>query len=245
VRRLALAGLALLLAGCGSHGAHRVKGAATERCAAGALHRLGSQRAAYAGIASAGARAYRAPGGTLIAHFDPENVNHFPTVFGVTGVVVDAACRPRWYRVQLPMRPNGALGYVRARRLELAHVGTRIVIDVSARRLTVYRGGRRVLSATVAVGSPGTPTPLGHFYVNQRLIPDDARGPFGPAAIGISAFSNVLTGWTQGGPVAIHGTNEPWSIGHAVSNGCIRLPNATLERIYPWALAGTPVVIRA
>jgi hypothetical protein len=106
-------------------------------------------------------------------------------VFGVTGVVVDAACRPRWYQVQLPIRPNGALGYVRAPRLELAHVETRIVIDVSARELTVYRGGRRVLSATVAVGSPGTPTPLGHFYVNQRLIPENARGPFGPAAIGI------------------------------------------------------------
>jgi len=55
----------------------------------------------------------------------------------------------------------------------------------------------------------------------------------------------VLTGWAQGGPVAIHGTNEPWSIGRAVSNGCIRLPNATLERIYPWAPAGTPVIVRA
>jgi hypothetical protein len=88
-----------------------------ERCAAGALHRLGSQRIAYAGIASAGAGAYRAPGGTLIEQFGSENVNHFPTVFGVTGVVVDAACRPRWYRVQLPIRPNGAIGYVRAPRL--------------------------------------------------------------------------------------------------------------------------------
>ena len=57
---------------------------------------------------------------------------------------------------------------------------------------------------------------------------DRPGGPFGPGAVGISAFSNVLTGWTQGGPIAIHGTNEPWSIGHAVSNGCIRLPNATL-----------------
>jgi hypothetical protein len=245
VRRVALAAVALLLAGCGSHVAHRVKSAVTQRCAPGALHRLGSERVAYAGIASGGAGAYRAPGGTLIAQFGAENVNHYPTVFGVTGVVVDAACAPHWYRVQLPIRPNGAVGYVRARRIELAHVETRIVVDVSARRLTVYRGGARVLTATVAVGSPGTPTPLGHFYVNQRLIPEDTRGPFGPAAIGISAFSNVLTGWTQGGPVAIHGTNEPWSIGHAVSNGCIRLPNATLERIYPWALAGTPVVIRA
>jgi lipoprotein-anchoring transpeptidase ErfK/SrfK len=53
----------------------------------------------------------------------------------------------------------------------------------------------------------------------------------------------VLTGWVQGGPVAIHGTNEPWSIGRAVSNGCIRLPNATLLRVFHLAVAGTPVVI--
>ena len=63
------------------------------------------------------------------------------------------------------------------------------------------------------------------------------------AAIGISAFSTVLTGWAQGGPVAIHGTNEPWSIGHAVSNGCIRLPNETLRRVFTLAVAGTPVII--
>jgi lipoprotein-anchoring transpeptidase ErfK/SrfK len=96
----------------------------------------------------------------------------------------------------------------------------------------------------VAVGSPSTPTPTGRFYVNQRLVPTESGGPFGPGAIGVSAFSNVLTGWTQGGPVAIHGTNEPWSIGHAVSNGCIRLPNATLLRLFRVALAGTPVIIR-
>jgi L,D-transpeptidase catalytic domain len=202
-------------------------------------------RLAFAALAPHGAVTFRAPGGAELDRFGVENVNHYPTVFGVTGVVVDARCRPAWYRVQLPVRPNGTIGFVRARRLELAHVATRIVVDVSARRLTVYRGGRRVLRATVAVGSAATPTPLGRFYVNQRLIPDDPGGPFGPAAIGISAFSNVLTGWTQGGPVAIHGTNEPWSIGRAVSNGCIRLPNATLERIYPWALAGTPVIIHA
>jgi lipoprotein-anchoring transpeptidase ErfK/SrfK len=97
----------------------------------------------------------------------------------------------------------------------------------------------------VAVGSPATPTPTGTFYVNQRLVPSDSSGPFGPGAIGISAFSDVLTGWAQGGPVAIHGTNEPWSIGHAVSNGCIRLPNAMLSRIWPLAVAGTPVIIHA
>ena len=33
------------------------------------------------------------------------------------------------------------------------------------------------------------------------------------------------------------------SIGHAVSNGCIRVPNATLKRLFAVTAAGTPVVI--
>ena len=97
-----------------------------------------------------------------------------------------------------------------------------------------------MFSTPVAVGSRATPTPTGRYYVNQRLIPQDPRGPFGPAAIGISAYSNVLTGWTQGGPIAIHGTNEPWSIGHAVSNGCIRVPNVVLRRLFEHAVARRP-----
>ena len=127
--------------------------------------------------------------------------------------------------------------------MAIESVVTRIEIDLSQRRLTLFRAGREVLHSTVAIGSPTTPTPTGRYYVNQRLVPSDASGPFGPGAVGISAFSNVLTGWTQGGPVAIHGTNAPWSIGHAVSNGCIRLRNPVLRRVFRVALAGTPVLI--
>jgi lipoprotein-anchoring transpeptidase ErfK/SrfK len=54
----------------------------------------------------------------------------------------------------------------------------------------------------------------------------------------------VLTGWAQGGPIAIHGTNEPWSIGHAVSNGCIRVHNSVQKGLFAAAQAGTPVLIR-
>jgi lipoprotein-anchoring transpeptidase ErfK/SrfK len=178
-----------------------------------------------------------------VARFGLMNVNGVPTVFGVVGAVVGRSCRASWYRVQLPLRPNGVIGYVRARALWVAKVRTRIEIDVSARRLIWFRRGRPVLRARIAVGSRSTPTPIGRFYVNQRLIPTNPHGPFGPGAIGISAFSNVLTGWTQGGPVAIHGTNEPWSIGRAVSNGCIRLQNAVLRRIFRATPAGTPVVV--
>jgi lipoprotein-anchoring transpeptidase ErfK/SrfK len=107
----------------------------------------------------------------------------------------------------------------------------------------LYRDGREVLSVKAAIGTSATPTPIGRYYVNQRLLSSDPGGPFGPAAIGISAFSPVLTGWAQGGPIAIHGTNRPELIGQRVSNGCIRVHNRDLRRLFTVALSGTPVTI--
>ncbi|HEY6963148.1 MAG TPA: L,D-transpeptidase [Gaiellaceae bacterium] len=242
--------LVLLAAGCGGRASStppttlaHVLAAKARTCTAGSLVALGTARKAYVGVAPHGATAASRPGGRIVARFGRVNVNDYPTVFGVLGAVVHRDCTPAWYRVQLPVRPNGSVGFVRAKDLELQTVDVRIEVDVSQRRLTLFRSGRPLIRATVAVGSPSTPTPVGRFYVNQRLVPSDTNGPFGPGAVGISAFSNVLTGWTQGGPVAIHGTNEPWSIGHNVSNGCIRLPNATLVRVFRLAVAGTPVII--
>jgi lipoprotein-anchoring transpeptidase ErfK/SrfK len=209
----------------------------------GAFHRLGTPSVAYAAIVRSHASVSHRPGGPAFAGFGRLNINHVPTVFSIRGVRVDRRCRPSSYLVQVPLRPNGVTGWVPAAQVGVQPVHARIVVDLSQKRVTLYREGKRVLSATAAIGAPATPTPTGSFYVNQRLVPADPGGPFGPGAVGISAFSNVLTGWTQGGPVAIHGTNAPWSIGHAVSNGCIRLPNATLRKVFAQALAGTPVVI--
>jgi lipoprotein-anchoring transpeptidase ErfK/SrfK len=246
---------ALLAAGCGSRHSRqaqtpvrpttttKVLGRHVVRCATGVVQPLGSPRLAYAGFAQHGAVAYAKPGGRVVARFGKTNANGYPTVLGVVGIVVRRDCTPTWYRVQLPVKPNGSTGFVAASSLAVGRVATRIVVSVSKRELTVYRSGRAVLHATVAVGAPGTPTPTGRYYVNQRLLPDDPAGPYGPEAIGVSAYSNVLTGWAQGGPVAIHGTDEPWSIGRNVSNGCIRLANAILKEVFPLAVAGTPVII--
>jgi lipoprotein-anchoring transpeptidase ErfK/SrfK len=209
------------------------------------VHPLGSMRLAYAALVRRHAVAYRRVGGRPFARFGRLNVNGVATVFALRARRVDARCRARWYLAQLPMKPNGITGWVRARDVRVGTVRTRILVDLSARTVTFFRDGRRVLRAQAAIGSSATPTPTGIYYVNQRLIPTDTSGPFGPGAIGISAFSTVLTGWTQGGPIAIHGTNAPWSIGRSVSNGCIRLPNDVLWRLFRATPAGTPVLIRA
>jgi lipoprotein-anchoring transpeptidase ErfK/SrfK len=199
---------------------------------------------AYAAYVKTSARAYRRPGRAPIARFWRRNRNGADQAFGVLSAVRNGACEAVWYRVQLPARPNGIVGYVRARDVILRIVRSRIVVDLSDRRVMLFRRGRFVLGGRAAIGTSATPTPTGRFYVNQRLIPTNPYGPFGVGAIGISAFSNVLTGWTQGGPVAIHGTNQPHLLGREVSNGCIRIHNGVMRHMFRLAYSGTPVTIR-
>ena len=215
-----------------------------ERCDPSREERLGTARLAHAARARGAVAAHRRPGGPRLRTFQRPNENGVTTVFGVLAAVRDRDCRVAWYRVQLPMRPNGAIGYVRADRVSLFTVRTRIEVDLSERRIDFFRNGRRILRTRAAIGKAGTPTPVGSYYVNQRLLAGDPSGPFGPGAIGISAFSPVLTGWTQGGPIAIHGTNNPSSIGTAASYGCLRIENRLARRMLYANPEGTPVVIR-
>jgi len=213
-------------------------------CRPGRTVTLESSRIAYAATVVHHAVAYTRPGGARIARFGALNVNGVRTVFGVLGARVDASCKAVWYRVQLPMRPNGRTGWVRASAVSARRVRTRIVVDLSARRVTLFRGGRPILVVTAAIGSPSTPTPTGRYYVNQKLVAPDPWGAFGPVALGISAFSPVLKSWAEGGPIAIHGTNEATLLGSAVSHGCIRVSNSDDLRLYKLAPTGTPVLIR-
>jgi lipoprotein-anchoring transpeptidase ErfK/SrfK len=229
--RIAVAALAALALG---------GGAVTRACVPGAKIALGNAKRSYAAVVERRLRAFREPGRRPFATFGRTNLNGVPTVLGILGERVDRRCRPTWFHVEIAIRPNGATGWVPEGAVAVGSVRTWILVDVSARRVTLFRAGKRVLSTRAAVGASATPTPLGRYYVNQRLVPRDPRGPYGPAAIGISAFSRVPTGWAQGGPIAIHGTDEPWSIGHAVSNGCIRVIRSSFRS----TLAGTPVIIR-
>jgi lipoprotein-anchoring transpeptidase ErfK/SrfK len=242
VRVKLVAALALTLALAPA--AARATAARAGGCNAGDEVALGDANLAYAATVRRHARAYRSPEKRPFASFGRLNVNGVPTVFGVLAAHYGAGCRPLWYRVLLPMRPNQVTGYVRADTVRITKTSVRAVIDLSERRVYVFRAGAEVLRSPAAIGAKATPTPLGHYYVNQKLRPANPRGPYGPAAIGISAFSPVLVHWAQGGPVAIHGTNAPWSIGRPVSNGCIRVPNAVIRRLWQAMPPGTPVLIR-
>ncbi|MFN8223519.1 MAG: L,D-transpeptidase family protein [Gaiellales bacterium] len=186
-----------------------------------------------------------APGGPMRARFGLRNVNGVRTVFAVRSVRRNSVCEPAWYRVQLPVRPNGLEGWVPARDVRVFELRTAVTVDLSERTVRVVRDGRTVLVVRAAVGAPATPTPRGRFYVNQRLWASDPTGPWGPGGVGISAFSPVLRDWAQGGPIAIHGTNQPHLLGGAISHGCVRVSNYALLRLMRLAPEGTPVEIRA
>ncbi len=183
---------------------------------------------------------YDAPGDSAAAQILPA-----ATEFGSPlALVVVEDGPPGWLRVALPTRPNGATGWIGSDGVELRTVTTEVRVDLAARQLVVTDHGSPVLEATVAVGAPGTPTPQGTFFVIDMLATGEAGGSYGPFALGLSAHSDVLTEFAGGdGQVGIHGTNQPGSIGNAVSNGCVRVPNEVAEQLRDLVSLGTPVTV--
>lgn len=131
-------------------------------------------------------------------------------------------------------------------------VGDRsILISLADRRLYVVEQGERVRSFPVAIGRPGVEIPVGDSSIlrkrrdptwrptaNQRRanpslpssVPPGPDNPLGRYALDL--------GWAA---IAIHGTNEPDSIGRRASGGCFRMMPADIESLYGLAAVGMPV----
>jgi hypothetical protein len=151
-----------------------------------------------------------------------------------------------WARVMLPIRPNGAEGWIQTDNTDIFVVGGRVVVDLSERELTVYRGGKVILTSPVAIGTSRNPTPTGTFFVTDSVTLTNPNSPWGPRALGLSGRSETITEYNGGdGIIGIHGTNRPGSIGHAASLGCVRLPNDVMVQVHKLVPIGTPVEIRA
>jgi lipoprotein-anchoring transpeptidase ErfK/SrfK len=126
-----------------------------------------------------------------------------------------------------------------------------IVIHRGINRLYFYNGTHLVRVFPVATGQPAWPTPLGHFQIvvkqknpwwfpptqdswaaGAQPVPPGPGNPLGTRWMGLSAPG-----------VGIHGTSEPWSIGHSESHGCIRMQIPSAEWLYNRVRIGTPVFI--
>lgn len=167
-----------------------------------------------------------------------------PNNLGAPLVFLARAQHGTWLRVMVPMRPNGSEAWIRADQVKLSMDDMAVQVSLSAHRLTVLRDGQAVAAFPVAVGRPSAPTPTGHFYLAELLQPSNPNGPYGPLAYGTSDFSNVYT-YFEGGPgqVGVHGTNEPWVIGHDASHGCVRLYDADIVKVAHLVPVGSPLTI--
>ncbi len=152
-----------------------------------------------------------------------------------------------WVEVLLPMRPNGARGWIPQDVLVVSRTRVRVAIDLSERKLRVFKAGKRVMSASLAIGKPETPTPTGpHFAIAERIDTNTPGGFLGPIVLPLTGFSETLNEFAGGnGRVAIHGTSLPGLIGTQASHGCMRMRNADIVRLARLATPGTPVAIRA
>jgi len=119
-----------------------------------------------------------------------------------------------------------------------------IVINLPSRTLELYSGNSLIKVYPVAIGKPSTPSPLGSFSIFEKEV-DPAWYPPRTGEVVPSGPNNPL-GYRWMGFFSLygmHGTNAPWAIGMAVSNGCIRMHEEDVEELFEVVPYGTPVRI--
>jgi L,D-transpeptidase ErfK/SrfK len=119
-----------------------------------------------------------------------------------------------------------------------------VLVSIPDRRLAVLESGKVLAYFTVAVGASVSPSPTGEFEIVSRVanptyyhegtvMPPGPDNPVGTRWMGLN-----VKGY------GIHGTNASRSVGHATSNGCIRLRNRDVEKLYSMLRVGDVVQIR-
>lgn len=125
--------------------------------------------------------------------------------------------------------------------------GHYIVVKTSNNTMAYYKDGKLVSEYRVATGKKSTQTPKGKFKVVNKIVNrpyykgnipgGDPRNPLGNRWLGLQVGS------TYGTTYAIHGNNNPSSIGTSVSGGCIRMYNDEIKWLYEQVPIGTYVII--
>ena len=185
------------------------------------------------------------PGGTELVVYHPTTAWGItnPTYFGspLKLRVVQRSDDGEWLRVQLPVRPNHTTGWIPTSQATLSSTSMSVRVDLTTKTMHVWDGSTLVLETQTTIGAPGTPTPLGTFFVNDYVA---GSGSYGPHILSLSAYSKTLETFNGGVPViAIHGTNRPDLIDGAHSNGCVRVTNDIVTQLKGMLPVGTPVQI--
>lgn len=128
---------------------------------------------------------------------------------------------------------------------EPSNTDFRIVVNLASRLLTLYENGVKIRLYPVAVGKEWTPTPTGHFVVEDKQEDPAWADPHRDEVVVPPGEDNPLgTRWMGiGGYYGIHGTNVPSSIGDYMSNGCIRMFDEDAQELFSIVPTGTLVEI--
>jgi lipoprotein-anchoring transpeptidase ErfK/SrfK len=139
-----------------------------------------------------------------------------------------------------------------------------LVLDRQARLLKLLENGQERRRFPVAVGMPGWETPVGEFQVLEKtrnpvwqhpqtgqLHPAGPANPLGSRWIGFHRDCNGRKGWDGDqvldvkGCVAagFHGTPHRWTVGRAVSHGCVRLYDEDVRELFELVSIGTRVTV--
>jgi len=105
-----------------------------------------------------------------------------------------------------------------------------IKISLSQRLLMLIRDGNIARAYPVGVGKSATATPTGRYNIINKAY--NPGGPYGAVWLGLNQPH-----------YGIHGTNNPSSIGGAVSKGCIRMNNRDVIELASIVAIGTSVII--
>jgi lipoprotein-anchoring transpeptidase ErfK/SrfK len=133
-----------------------------------------------------------------------------------------------------------------------------IIIETSERRLYYTLGNGKAIKYAVGVGREG------FEWAGTNKISRKAEWPGWTPPAEMRArvkreTGRILPTYQEGGPdnplgaralyiggsiYRIHGTNQPWTIGKAMSSGCIRMANDDVTHLYNQAGVGTHVIVK-
>ncbi len=117
-----------------------------------------------------------------------------------------------------------------------------IRINIPARRLDLLAQERVVKEYPVAIGKSTTPSVVGRFHIINKVV-DPTWYPEGRVPVVPGPDNPVGSRWLgiSSPGIGIHGTNNPASIGQAISGGCFRMHNYNVEELFELVNIGTMV----
>jgi lipoprotein-anchoring transpeptidase ErfK/SrfK len=133
----------------------------------------------------------------------------------------------------------------------IANIGKTILVVLHERHVLLYNGAKLERKYNCAIGMRAYPTPKGVFKIIKKNPRPSWGNPYSRWSRSMPAyirpgFYNPLglrALYLNASGIRIHGTAQTWSIGHAVSHGCVRLTNHNILDLYPRVTVGIPVQI--